>query len=366
MQQLLREWPPGFGGVERVAHGLGEELGGSVFCLKKPSAGDPWPVAYERRWLPALASGRFFCPLPSRALGDLLGNGQPLIVHLPCPTLLLLLWLARLCRPQRRIWVYWHAFLDPRPGRRGAAERLYQAVALLSLRCFAVVTTSPPLQQALIEAGVPPRRLTWLPCCLPQSLETALIQIPRPCLGARSPAGGRVIAIGRLESYKRIDWLLQAMAQTPALVRLDVVGEGPQRPELEAQAARLLTQHQHVVFHGRVDEKGKCALLAQADLLVLPADRCNEAFGIVQLEAMAAGIPSLAFALPRSGMFWVSAVPVCPWAGEPNRLAAALQQLLADPALRHQACQQSRQRYLDQFAVANWQHRCHQVFCVDG
>jgi len=364
MQQLLREWPPGYGGVERVAHGLAFELGGTVFSLRRPQAADPWPVPYRRRWLPAMPIGRLLLPLPSPALGALLWSPQPLIAHLPCPTVLLLLGLARLCRRRRRIWAYWHAFLDPRPGWPGALERLYQAVALRMVRCLAVVTTSPPLQQALIQAGVSPSQVAWLPCCLPPALEAELIPIPFPATDV--PPVGRLIAIGRLDSYKRIDWLLQAIAQTPAVVRLDVVGEGPQRPQLEALATRLLQRHQKAVFHGRLAESQKCALLARADLLVLPADRCNEAFGIVQLEAMAAGIPALAFALPRSGMHWVSAVPACHWGGEPSQLAATLQQLLTDPPRYRQACQQSRQRYCDQFATVHWQRRCRQLFCSDG
>lgn len=364
IQQLLREWPPGYGGVERVAHALAEELGGAVFCLRPPRGADPWPVGYPRWRLPSIAMGRLLWPLPSRILWELLGSPQPLLAHLPCPTVLALLLLARLLRPSRPIRVVWHAFVDPRPGLQGLCEHLYQAAALRLVRGFPVCTTSPPLRQALLEAGLPPGRLTWLACSLPPATEAAY----RAMAEQRSMRGpcGHVIVIGRLDSYKRIDWLLEAVALCPAVNRLDVLGEGPQRPALEALAQQLLGPHQRAFFHGRVSELRKRELLAQADVLVLPADRCNEAFGIVQLEAMASGIPALAFQLPRSGMHWVSALPACPWSGQPAQLPSALQLLLTDPPRHRLACQQAQQRYQEQFASAIWRRRCRQVFATHG
>ena len=364
IQQLLRECSPGYGGVERVAHSVADALGGSVFHLRRPRAGDPWPVAYRRCWLPSWGLGQVIWPLPSRALGSLLISPQPLIAHLPCPTVLALLLLARILRPHRPIRVYWHAFLQPRTGWRGGLERLYQAVALLVVRCFPVVTTSPPLRQALIQAGLASERVACLPCSLPVELEAGLLAIARSRVDG--PPAGRLISIGRLDSYKRIDWLLRAMGQTPAIVQLDVVGEGPLRAAFETLAPGVVAAHQRVVFHGRLSEDHKASLLAQADLLVLPADRCNEAFGLVQLEAMASGIPALAYNLPRSGMHWVSALPACPWDGEPGQLAATLQQLLTDPPRYRLACEQARLRYRDHFATAPWQHRCRALLGVHG
>ena len=64
--QLLREWPPGYGGVERVAHGLAAEQGGTVFSLLPPlAASDPLPVSYARRRIRSVCLGRLLLPLPS-------------------------------------------------------------------------------------------------------------------------------------------------------------------------------------------------------------------------------------------------------------------------------------------------------------
>jgi glycosyltransferase involved in cell wall biosynthesis len=107
-------------------------------------------------------------------------------------------------------------------------------------------------------------------------------------------------------------------------------------------------------------------LLRSADLLVLPADRCNEAFGIVQLEAMACGVPAVAFDLPRSGMHWVSQLPALPWSGRPHDLAALLQRLMSSADLQHQASHQARQRYEQQFSLTIWRQRLHQLGLAHG
>jgi glycosyltransferase involved in cell wall biosynthesis len=112
-----------------------------------------------------------------------------------------------------------------------------------------------------------------------------------------------------------------------------------------------------VRFYGRVDEASKLEQLAIADLLVLPSDRCNEAFGIVQLEAMAAGIPSLAFQRHRSGMGWVAQLPALAWEQTPEALPAVLERLAGDRALLSQLGQQSRERYQQLFARRIWIQR---------
>ena len=365
MLQLLREWPPGFGGVERVAHCLAEELGGTVFTLRREPGlgvkGDATlSVTYRRCWLPGLLLGRLLLPMPSIALVRLLLNSDPLLVHLPCPTVLMLLWLARLCRPQRQIWVYWHAFLAPRSGLAGQLEGLYQHLALRLIRSFEVITTSPQLQQALQVEGVQVAQLHCLPCSLPRMVEIQCASLWSHRENHHLPSGC-VISISRLESYKRIDWLIEAVAAAPAVRELHVIGDGPDRKSLIALAHQRLASHQRVVFHGRLSEAAKLKQLSLADVLVLASDRCNEAFGIVQLEAMACGVPAVAFDLPRSGMYWVSQLPSIPWSGQPDDLAAHLQHLLSSSAIQKETSRQARQRFVNQFALNIWRNKLNQI-----
>ena len=164
----------------------------------------------------------------------------------------------------------------------------------------------------------------------------------------------RLLFIGRLDSYKRLDLLLQALVRLSAPWELAVVGDGPNRHSFEKLAKRLFPNSSSVRFLGRLSETAKLEEMAKAEFLVLPSDRCNEAFGIVQLEAMAAGRVALAFDQPRSGVGWVCRLPGLPWSQTPDGLAEVLQASAEQPALRQQLCALARERYNTLFSRNVW------------
>ena len=183
------------------------------------------------------------------------------------------------------------------------------------------------------------------------------MSVPFPSANDGEPL--RVVFIGRLDSYKRLDWLLQSLATMRQAWRLSVVGDGPNRIRFEQLVQQLFSRQlqadpQLVVFHGRLPELEKQEQIAASDVLILPSDSSNEAFGIVQLEAMAAGRIALAFDQPRSGMGWVGRLPGLPWTQTPDGLSEVLQRLMDQPALRYRLSVQSRERYRMLFARAVW------------
>jgi len=162
----------------------------------------------------------------------------------------------------------------------------------------------------------------------------------------------RVGFVGRLVEEKGGALLLDALAQIDGLWQLDVIGDGPQRGALEAQAKRLRVADR-VTFDTL--PSGRMASFYQGiDTLAVPSltrPNWKEQFGRVIIEAMACGVPVIG---SDSG-----AIPdVIGDAGlivpEANRtaLADALRQLMHDPALRSRLGEQGRRRVLDQYTQA--------------
>ena len=103
---------------------------------------------------------------------------------------------------------------------------------------------------------------------------------------------GRFVFVGRLVAYKGCDLAIEALAQTPRDVTLDIIGDGPERAALEAlAAARGLSER--VRFLGwQIPDDRYYRALQEYRALVLPT--LAEANGIVFQEAMVLGLPIIA------------------------------------------------------------------------
>jgi rhamnosyl/mannosyltransferase len=169
--------------------------------------------------------------------------------------------------------------------------------------------------------------------------------------GIRRHYGPRLIlAVGRLVYYKGFDVLVEAMRHLDA--RLVVVGEGPLGPALQHQAAAAGVADR-IAFLGELQNEDVAPLFAAADVFALPSVARSEAFGIVQLEAMACGTPVVNTRL-ASGVPWVSrhqetGLTVMP--GDSRALAAAIERLLDDDGLRRQFGTAARARVRSEFTV---------------
>ena len=115
---------------------------------------------------------------------------------------------------------------------------------------------------------------------------------------------------------------------------LTIVGDGPERPALESLAVTLGISDR-VEFAGALPRAAARAAIASASLLVLPSI-CYEQFSTTVLEAMQVGIPTLVSDVARAGTIVEDGVTGRFFAaGDPESLATALRELLADPALLH-------------------------------
>lgn len=156
---------------------------------------------------------------------------------------------------------------------------------------------------------------------------------------------------GCLRYYKGLDTLLHALVQVPD-VRLDIVGDGPMRGAWEALSAGLGTS-ERVRFTGAVPDAALLDYYRAADCFVLPSNSRAEAFGMVLLEAMAAGLPLITTEL-GTGTSWVNADGTTGLVVPPNdtaALAGAVRRLAADPGLRVRMGQAAALRVREHFTL---------------
>jgi phosphatidylinositol alpha-mannosyltransferase len=154
-----------------------------------------------------------------------------------------------------------------------------------------------------------------------------------------------ILFVGRHEPRKGLVELLKAfriLRKTGCDCRLLIVGSGPQ--EREARRYVLTRRLQGVEFLGRVSDDEKAQLFKTADVYASPATG-RESFGIVLLEAMAAGTPIVCSdihgykGVVRRGREGLLVPP-----RKPKALASAIGQLLADDDLRAEMGRNGRER----------------------
>lgn len=141
--------------------------------------------------------------------------------------------------------------------------------------------------------------------------------------------GKKVLFLGRLERRKGLEVLIQAMARIRQPdIHLVVAGAGPQEKAMRSLAERLSIRAD---FLGRVDDPTKASLFKRADVYCAPG-LGGESFGIVLIEAMAAGTPVICSDLPGfRAVAANAAVLVTP--RDPGLLAGAIKRVLKDGGL---------------------------------
>jgi phosphatidylinositol alpha-mannosyltransferase len=144
---------------------------------------------------------------------------------------------------------------------------------------------------------------------------------------ARAPT---VVFVGRHEHRKGLEVLLEAFSFLPATTRLWVLGNGPETERLRGRFA----SDERVDWPGAVDDTERFRRLAGGDLFVAPS-LGGESFGLVLLEAMAAGTAVVASDLPGYRLAAAGAARLVP-PGDAGALARAIGDLLGNDEQREQ------------------------------
>jgi glycosyltransferase involved in cell wall biosynthesis len=139
-----------------------------------------------------------------------------------------------------------------------------------------------------------------------------------------------VLSVGRLESVKRVDLIIAAMAKVPSNIRLIVAGDGTQRQNAERMAQEAGV-NDRVTFLGNVEDDQLIELYAKALAVIYPP--YDEDFGYVTLEAFLARKPVIT-CVDSGGPneFVIDDVNGYVCGPNPDELASAVNRLAANPA----------------------------------
>jgi glycosyltransferase involved in cell wall biosynthesis len=250
-------------------------------------------------------------------------------------------------------WIQSIQTTQPNPRWHWPIQRLAQRAAET-----VVVPSASAARMAMEWAGVAEEKIVVIPNAIDLTdWETARSPIP-----AADPRPYPITFLGRLDPIKDVPTLVRAVRTLnsgkrkgeistgrhgPALlVHMHIYGEGHDRGRIE-ETIRQENLGASVTLHGAVDRPQSA--MAQSGLLVLPS--LAEGFGLVLIEAMAAGVPVVATDVAgirdvvRAGQTGLL-VP----AGNAAALAHAIERIIMDQALRHQltsnASADVRQRFV--------------------
>ena len=283
-----------------------------------------------------------------------------MILHEPNPWALLSFALAR---PTPPLVIWYHSDVVRPPLQY---KLFYAPVARPAYRrARRFIVSSPALGEQAAALAPYRDRLRVIPFGIdPQAW------IPDPAMRDRIAALARahgpfVLFAGRHVPYKGVDVLLRALRDST--LTAVIAGDGPRRAEWEA-LARELGLGDRAYFTGDVSDAELRALLHAAAVVVLPSVTRAEAFGYVQIEAMACGTPVVSTDVP-SGVSWVNQhektgliVP----AGQAGALRAAMERMMGDAALRQRMGQAGRERVDAEFTMTKLRERLAALYAETG
>ena len=206
------------------------------------------------------------------------------------------------------------------------------------------IQSSPYLSRIPEKCEVIPYGIEWVP------FAQAAEEDQEKVMGIRRRYGQPLLLfVGRLRYYKGLNYLLRAMQTVPG--RLVIVGTGPEEETYRA-VARDLGVGERIFFAGDIANCDLPSYYRASDIFVLPASHRSEAFGLVQLEAMAAATPVICTELGTGTSFvnqhQQTGLVVPP--RDTQALAAAIKELIDDPERRRRMGERGQTRVEKEFS----------------
>ena len=349
--QVNKAYFPHLGGVESIVGQVAEGLNGrNRFAVEVLACSYGWSSCEESVNGVTVERAATFGQLLRMPLSvdffprfrRLAAKADIILLHHPFP---LGFAAARLLARDRPLLVWYHADIVRQRISAALAAPLWKSVLGATRRIFVssrrLVASSPVLRPfaqkcTVVPFGVDFRRFDSTP------------SVARAAAIRARYGGPLLLTVGRLVYYKGFEFLIGAMRGLNA--SLLIVGTGPLERKLIGLADRLgVAERVHII----PPAADLLPYYHACDIFILPSIASSEAFGLVQMEAMACGKPvvntSLPTAVPEVSVHGETGLTVPP--ADADSLADAIERLLSDDRLRLRFGANARARIEKQYCI---------------
>ena len=284
------------GGAERYTHNLATHLASlgcdvHVFTSDRNFREDACERRYAVHWVEAWRPLGY--PVPRLYALRRLAEVDPQVIHTngPHPYSDCFALMAKLLR--KPCVMMHHAPLNPQSPIKTLMAKIERAT-FTSL--YDAIIVSSELNRKRLQKAYPNERIYTVPLGIDETFHSTEISKEEAREKLNISENSKILLfVGRLDRshyYKGLDLLLKAMLWVPHQIRLFVVGTGELRSYYEAVAMRLGIGDR-VRFVGFIPDEELVLYYLASDLLVLPSTSTSEGFGLVLLEAMLLGTPTM-------------------------------------------------------------------------
>jgi len=355
--QVSKYYPPFFGGLEKVAYDISENLSDDhiscdILCSnhnKGSSVEDNGKYSITR--VPTY--GTFMSTPMSPTLLYMLWKMSPnydiIHIHLPNPLANLA---AFFIRGNAKLLVHWHCDADLH-GLKKLIGKLYNPFQnMLLSRADKIITTSPKLkaESRYLQKYLDKTQVVPIGIKLGELVAThaKVLEIKDTYKDKKI-----IFSLGRLVSYKGYERLINSAQALSDNYVILIGGSGPLTAPLKNQIKKLGLEKK-VFLLGAVPFEDIGSYYEACDLYCFPSITCSEAFGVVQIEAMSFKKPIIGTKIKASGVDWVNVdgetgVNIAP--DDTKGLTLAITKILSDDALYQQYSRNAFNRFLDNFTI---------------
>ena len=348
--EVSKLYPPFWGGIETVVYDIStvlkqEGYDVDVLCVSEKNQSSEEVIdsvkVYRCASIAHLASTYLSFEF-IKVWRKIRNNYDVIHVHLPNPLALLAFFLFK-PHKECKIIVHWHSDI---------VKQKYLKIPFIPLqndllaRCNKIIATS----QVYADASEDLTKYLYKVEVIPIGIdEDKMVAAPDAVEQIKQRYAGKfvIFSLGRHVYYKGFEYLIEAARLMDENYIILLGGRGELTPELKAKIKEYNLEDV-VKLLGRISAHELPAYFSAADVFCLPSVERSEAYGVVQLEAMACGTPVISTDIKGSGVAWVNkhgltglVVPV----KNAHALASSFNYLREHPINRNQVHEYFTQHY---------------------